>query len=403
MITRENGREIVCRRELRQGDPLSPMLFCLVADGLNKIIHCLKSVGLVEGLRASNIHSVTNLQHADNTLLFKKEKIDQAIITKWALHTFERWSGLKFNYHRSQIHFLGNVNMKSLIIERIFRYKEGKTPIMCLGIPIRSGKLKKVDWMPLFDRVLKKLEEWKGQLLSLRGRITVLNAIISATPFTIYLSQYYPSGYMNGSTESGGNFFGQASERIRRHIIWYHGIKYESAKAGKVCRVKNLHNMNQTLLSRRWWKILSKLQSLVVRILRNKYGSCRRSQSNKYQNVTNLSGFQRGILPMKDKFWHAPTFVDGKSINLWEDNWEGPHGLSHIYSNVHQIINNKDLILRNMYCRGRFRLLVRLHRDIQTRKRHKQLLQRLQHLHINSKTEDSPGLLWHRLDHYNVA
>jgi Reverse transcriptase (RNA-dependent DNA polymerase) len=63
-----------CRKGVRQGDPLSPYLFLLVAEGLNKILSMGISLGHFEGLGPSILtgHKILNLQYADDTLLFLK-------------------------------------------------------------------------------------------------------------------------------------------------------------------------------------------------------------------------------------------------------------------------------------------------------------------------------------------
>lgn len=70
LVNRTPGREIACRRGLRQGDPLSPLLFTLVVDGLHAIIQKARKENLIKRLPASKRTLVSNLQYVDDTMLF---------------------------------------------------------------------------------------------------------------------------------------------------------------------------------------------------------------------------------------------------------------------------------------------------------------------------------------------
>jgi len=46
-----------------------------------------------------------------------------------------------------------------------------------------------MHWNPLIEKIQKSLAGWKGKLLSLRGRVTMINALLLAI-LTWYLSFY---------------------------------------------------------------------------------------------------------------------------------------------------------------------------------------------------------------------
>ena len=93
---------------LRQGDPLSPILFNLVADALSafldKAVQKQRLVGVVPHL----IHGgISHIQYADDTAIMI-DGSDQSILNlKLILYYFEWLSGLKINFHKSEVFVFG--------------------------------------------------------------------------------------------------------------------------------------------------------------------------------------------------------------------------------------------------------------------------------------------------------
>lgn len=107
-INGENGPYFRNHRGLRQGDPLSPLLFNLVGDALAHILNKEKMKGFIRGLVPHLVSGgLTQLQYADHTILFL-EYDDQSITNlKFLLYCFEWLTGLKINYHKSEVLVMG--------------------------------------------------------------------------------------------------------------------------------------------------------------------------------------------------------------------------------------------------------------------------------------------------------
>ena len=62
---------------LRQGDPLSPFLFVLIADVLNCIVNKAVEASLVKGLESGKLKAkLTHLQFANGTICFCPMKVN---------------------------------------------------------------------------------------------------------------------------------------------------------------------------------------------------------------------------------------------------------------------------------------------------------------------------------------
>ncbi|GKV17381.1 hypothetical protein SLEP1_g27896 [Rubroshorea leprosula] len=95
-------RQFRMQRGLRQGDPLSPFLFLIVAEGLNGIIKSAISHGLFEGITVGQSGlKVTHLQFADDTIVFGKASEENIWAAKCIMRIFEIVSRLKINFGKS--------------------------------------------------------------------------------------------------------------------------------------------------------------------------------------------------------------------------------------------------------------------------------------------------------------
>jgi hypothetical protein len=89
---------------LRQGDPLSPILFNIVADMLAIIIARAKDNGHIGGSVPHFVNGgISILQYTDDTILFMEHDLAKAINMKLILSIFEQLSGSKINFHKRKV------------------------------------------------------------------------------------------------------------------------------------------------------------------------------------------------------------------------------------------------------------------------------------------------------------
>ena len=86
----EVGRYFQTKKEFRQGDPLSPILFNTVADMLALFINRAKAADQMSGVVPHFIDGgLSILQYADNTILFMDHNLEHAYNMKTILCAFE--------------------------------------------------------------------------------------------------------------------------------------------------------------------------------------------------------------------------------------------------------------------------------------------------------------------------
>jgi hypothetical protein len=91
-----------------QGDPLSPLLFDVVGDGLALLMKKGQEQGLVKGLVPHLVDGgISILQYADDTILLLDDDLENGRNVKYIFCLFEQISGLKINFHKSEIFCLG--------------------------------------------------------------------------------------------------------------------------------------------------------------------------------------------------------------------------------------------------------------------------------------------------------
>jgi hypothetical protein len=137
------GKTIHCRRGVRQGDPLSPLLFVLAADYLQALINKAKDMNLLKlpiPLQSSSDFPV--IQYADDTLIILEGDVKQLFFLKSLLQNFSASTGLKVNYQKSMILPINLSENKLDHLARTFGCSKGSLPFTYLGLPLGITKPK---------------------------------------------------------------------------------------------------------------------------------------------------------------------------------------------------------------------------------------------------------------------
>jgi hypothetical protein len=146
-------------RGLRQGDPLSPYLFLLCAEGLSSLLRKAEAENLISGMAASR-HGpiVSHLFFADDSLLFYKASVEACQFLKDVLNVYGQASGQRLNEDKTGLFFSNNTNeVTRSSIQRVFGAPRNSNISKYLGLPSLVGRDKRRVFEDIKTRVWQKL------------------------------------------------------------------------------------------------------------------------------------------------------------------------------------------------------------------------------------------------------
>jgi hypothetical protein len=189
---------------------------------------------------------------------------------KILLYIYEKISGLKINFGKSEIIMVSLDEQKALLYSDLINCATGSWPIKYLGVPVSGSRLHVKDWMSLNDKILKRLDGWQSTSLSYGGKLILLNACLSCIP-TYAMSMYLLHKTVVKKIDIvRKRFFRQGGANKRKyHLVKWAVIITKPKKKGGL-GVKDLRKMNISLLCKWWWKLESG-EGLWQEIVRKKY------------------------------------------------------------------------------------------------------------------------------------
>ena len=211
---------------LRQGDPLSPLILTVVADGLSRLIERATEVGFVKRCRVGRDNvMVSHLWFADETLFFVESEGVSFKNLLLVVGTFCSVSGLKINMGKSTILGMSGDDEIVTFIAYSLGCEVELWPTKYLRMPLGGNPCCGDFWEPVITEVAKRLDGWKMTFLSKGRRLTLIEAVLSAIP-TYYLSLFrMPSGIIKDVEKSMRNFLRNGADGDGG-ITWFRGRKY---------------------------------------------------------------------------------------------------------------------------------------------------------------------------------
>ncbi|XP_020698290.2 uncharacterized protein LOC110110968 [Dendrobium catenatum] len=160
---------------LRQGCPLSPLLFAIVMDAFSCFLDSSSFLGIPLGSS-----SLKHLLYADDVLVFGLATIPNANELAQILDNFAMASGLHINNNKCSILFSKNLTIANDIMD-ILGFSAVDHTFKYLGLPISTKKLNSSHFQPLLSRISTLLAGWKVKFLSFAGRVQFLRFTIANT------------------------------------------------------------------------------------------------------------------------------------------------------------------------------------------------------------------------------
>ena len=333
MLNGVPGKKFYCKRGVRQGDPLSPLLFVLAADFLQTILNKAMSIGIISvPITIASCPDFPVIQYADDTLLVMQADAIQIVCLKAILHTFATATGLKVNFHKSMMVPINITDEKLEILAGTLNCRKGSFPFTYLGLPLGLTRPTLEHFLPLVQRVERRLCGI-ANFLNQAGKLEMVKSVLSSMPIFFLCSLDVPVSIKD------------QLNKYMRHCLWrkpdLEDRRPAMIKWSTVCRPKkqgglgvlNINVQNKALMLKNLHKFYNKHDTPWVKLLWESYYS----NGNLPGNNVKGSFWWRDHLKLVDTYKGIArcTVGNGISVLFWQDIWHNSclkHEFPHLYS-----------------------------------------------------------------------
>jgi hypothetical protein len=324
---------------LRQGDPLSPFLFLIVVEGLTGLMRRAVEIGRFKGYRVNDSIHFQILQFADDTILIGEGIQDNLWTLKILLRSFELVSGLKINFVKSKLY---GINIESRLLEAgaaFLSCRSDVIPFKFLGVSVGANPRRRETWKPVVESMSKRLNLWKSRQLSLGGRITLINSVLSSIPLYYFSFYKAPVCVLKSLVSLQRNFLWGGGTEIKK-VSWVSWDQICLPKDQGGLGVKNLEMFNRALLSKWLWRCLSESDVAWADLIRYRYGPLHSKILTDTSPLVNKNDslWWRDLLSIGtvggvDWFRSNVRSCVGNGCNIgfWKFIWCGPQSFANLY------------------------------------------------------------------------
>lgn len=206
LLNGEPGKRILHARGVRQGDPLSPMLFLLAMEPLHLLFKYAQHKNLIHYL-ADSCEGFCFSLYADDAAVFIKPEPQDFTVLKLIMDIFGQASGLHTNMEKTEIYPIRcqGINLEQVLGEQ---HRIHQFPCKYLGLPLHTRKLPRASVQPIIQKIANRLPGWERDFFTYPGRELLVKTVLSDMP-TYFLTIFKLPKWAIDSID-----------RFRRSFLW---------------------------------------------------------------------------------------------------------------------------------------------------------------------------------------